>query len=67
MRIQNDHSVYKKWEVRNGMKLGGTMSCGDRFYASRESGIGKVGGFRHGLAATLWLGVEMKYGRIVYS
>ena len=42
------------------------MSCGDRFYASRESGIGEVGGFRHGLVAALWLGVEMKYGRSVY-
>ena len=27
------------------------MYCGDRFYASRESGIGEVGGFRHGLGA----------------
>ena len=42
------------------------MYCGDRFYDSRKSGIGKVGGFRHGLVAALWLGVEIKYGCSVY-
>ena len=29
------------------------MHYGDRFYASRKSGVGEVGGFRHGLAAAL--------------
>ena len=43
------------------------MHCDDRFYASRESGIGEVGEFRHGLVAALWLGAEIKIGSLVPS
>ena len=40
------------------------MYCGNRFYTSRQSGVGDVGGFRCGLKAhsgrSGWLGVETK-------
>ena len=45
----------------------GTVHCGDRFYASRKSGIGEVEGFKHGLVAAFWLGAEIKIGSLVPS